>query len=561
MATNKQKDTKVKNSNKVGVKEELKRTAKEKRADTSGNVGDGQESVKDQSGKRKEEVDQSKLYAQLDAFLADEGNQVHTISSGSILEGTIVDKLPGALVVDVGYKSEGIVAGKEILSELVDTSKLNIGDTTLVYVLKVDDDEGVVLSIRRTDQARKWLELEESMNENKVIEAEVVEANSGGVICELGGELRGFIPTSQLDAARVYVKGVRTVGRNISRGVSQRLNSLIGEKIKTRVAELDRSCNKIILSEKMHIQDRDLGTKKKTLSKVSTGDILEGEVSGLASFGIFVNAAGLEGLVHLSELSWDKVENIAKMFSIGDKVKVMVLEIADGGRRVAYSIKRLQKDPWGQAIARYKIGDVVSAKIQKVVDYGAFASIGDGLNGLIHISEISHDLVHNPKDYVKEGETVKVKILSISTTERHLGLSLKAVKNNESMTQDSKSKIIITGSSADDEEVDKRQLDVAIEEEISEKKDPKDTAKDKDVDGGVSDANKDNKTRGRKKATEKDNKTLGRKKATEKDNKTLGRKKATKKEKKKMGGKLIKKKGKSKSTKKSKTKKKSKAKK
>ena len=343
-----------------------------------------------------------------------------------------MDVQEGLLVVDIGYKSEGIVAGKELKSDLLDWRELKEGDKVMVYVVKPEDDEGqLVLSIRRTQQATAWLNLEKAKENNDVIETTVVESNNGGLIVEIGKDIRGFIPTSQLDASRVYVSGVRQVGKDISSKVQERLNSMIGEKVSTRIIELDREKNRIILSEKMVTQSRDLEQREKTLSKIKEGDILEGTVSGITPFGIFVNAEGLEGLVHLSELSWDKVEDIGSMYSVGTKVKVIVIGVSDAGKRVAYSVKRLQKDPWAEAIAQYKVGDIVGGEIQKVVPYGAFVRIAEGLNGLIHISELSDKLVKDPSDIVKVGDEVKVKILSISSTERHLGLSLKATTGKE----------------------------------------------------------------------------------------------------------------------------------
>jgi len=295
-----------------------------------------------------------------------------------------------------------------------------------VYVVKPEDEKGqLILSIRRTQQASAWLSLENAKKNNEVVEAVVVESNNGGLIVEIGKGIRGFIPTSQLDATRVYANGVRQVGRDISSKVQKRLNSLIGEKIKTRIIELDREKNRIILSEKMVTQARDIEKRTETLKKVKEGDILEGTISGITPFGVFVNAQGLEGLVHLSEISWDKVEDIGVLYSVGNNVRVMVIGLSDGGKRVAYSIKRLQEDPWSKAISKYKIGDIVDGVVQKVVPYGAFVRIGEGLNGLIHISELSEKLVKDPGDIVKVGQKVKVKILSISSTERHLGLSLK----------------------------------------------------------------------------------------------------------------------------------------
>lgn len=383
--------------------------------------------------KTKTENADKALYSQLDQFLADSSHKIKQLSRGDIVEGDIVDINNGVVIVDVGYKSEGVVAGRELKSDTMDWTTLKKGDKILVYVVKPEDDKGqLVLSIRRTQQASAWLSLENARKNNEVVEAVVVESNNGGLIVEIGKGIRGFIPTSQLDATRVYANGVRQVGKDISSRVQKRLNSLIGEEIKTRIIELDREKNRIILSEKMVTQARDLEKRAQTLKKVKEGDVLEGTVSGITPFGIFVNAQGLEGLVHLSELSWDKVEDIGAIYSVGDKVQVMVIGLSDGGKRVAYSVKRLQQDPWAQAISRFKVGDVVDGEVQKVVPYGAFVRIGEGLNGLIHISELSDKLVKNPEDIVKTGQSVKVKILSISSTERHLGLSLKAASEKSS---------------------------------------------------------------------------------------------------------------------------------
>jgi small subunit ribosomal protein S1 len=404
---------------------------------------------------------QSAAYSQIDKYLEDSANQIKTFSRGDIVEGEVVDVRDGFLVVDIGFKSEGIVAGKELKSELIDWRELEVGDKVMVYVVKPEDEEGqLVLSIRRTQQATAWLNLEKAKEENKIVESVVVESNNGGLIVEIGKDIRGFIPTSQLDASRVYSSGVRQVGKDISSRVQKKLSSLIGEKISTRIIELDREKNRIILSEKMVTQARDLEQREKTLNKVKEGDTLEGTVSGITPFGVFVNAEGLEGLVHLSELSWDKVEDIGSLYSVGTKVNVMVIGVSDGGKRVAYSIKRLQKDPWAEAISKYKVGDVVEGEVQKVVPYGAFVRIDKGLNGLIHISELSDKLVKDPANIVTEGDTVKVKILSISSTERHLGLSLKAVPKGSDVTEPRK-------------EISKEELasevESAIEEEISAK--------------------------------------------------------------------------------------------
>ena len=402
------------------------------------------------------------LYSQIDKYLSENSSQIKKLNKGDIVEGTIVDAQNGYIVVDVGYKSEGIVAGRELRSENVDWRELRPGDTTLVYVVKPEDDKGqLVLSIRRTQQASAWIALEKARKDNSMVETVVIESNNGGLIVEINKDIRGFIPTSQLDASRVYLNGVRQVGKDISSRVQKRLNSLVGEKIRTKIIELDREKNKIILSEKMVTQARDLEQREKTLNKIKEGDVLKGTVSGITPFGIFVNAQGLEGLVHLSELSWDKVEDIGNIYAVGNEVNVMVIGISDGGKRVAYSVKRLQNDPWSEAIAQFKVGDVVKGEIQKVVPYGAFVRIEKGLNGLIHISELSDKLVKNPEDIVEVGQKVDVKILSISSTERHLGLSLKEAGKKNTVVKEEPVEI------SQEELADA--VENAIEEEISVK--------------------------------------------------------------------------------------------
>ncbi len=409
---------------------------------------------------KKINADEKALYSQMDEFLSNESNKIRTLSKGDIVDGKVVDVRDGIVVVDVGYKSEGIVAGRELKSDSLDWTTLKVGDDILVYVVKPEDEKGqLVLSIRRTQQASLWIKLEKAKISNDVVDAVVVEANNGGLIVELGKGVRGFIPTSQLDASRVYASGVRQVGKDISSEVQRKLNSMIGQEIGTRISELNREKNRIILSEKMVTQERDLAQRDETLKKIKEGETLEGTISGITPYGVFVNAQGLEGLVHLSELSWDKVEDIGKLYSVGDKVNVMVIGVSDGGKRVAYSIKRLQNDPWSEAISKYKVGDIVEGTIQKVVPYGAFVRIGEGLNGLIHISELSDKLVKDPNDIVKQGENVKVKILSISSTERHLGLSLKAVGSTKKTAGRKK---------AEEKKLSKEELKEAVEEAVEE---------------------------------------------------------------------------------------------
>ncbi len=367
--------------------------------------------------------------AKFDEQIAGVVRSYKQLKTGDIVEGTVISKDASSLVVDVGGRSEGLISGRELKSKVVDVEGIKIGDPILVYVVYPESRDGsLVLSLKRTEDVRIWFDLEKAARSGDVIDAVVVEVNTGGVICELHEGIRGFIPTSQLDPARIFESGRKMYGKDVTSVVQQRLTQLLSEQIKVKIIELDRERSRIILSEKQVTFGSDMAAKEKLLKKIKEGDILDGKVTAITPYGIFVNTSGLEGLVHLSELSWDKVTDVGKLYNVGDDVKVMVLEIKEGGRRIAYSIKRLIDDPWKNRIRKYKIGEIVEGVIEGVVEYGAFVRIDDGINGLIHISELSDKLVRNPADIVSPGQEVKVVILSISETERHLSLSLKRVK-------------------------------------------------------------------------------------------------------------------------------------
>lgn len=360
---------------------------------------------------------------------------------GSMVTGTVISVTKSTVLVDVGWKSEGIVAGKELKSEMIKHEELKPGEKIMVYVVNPEDEEGeLVLSLRRTDQAKRWLELEKAHKTGDPIEVTVVESNTGGLICEIDGGIRGFLPISQIDARRIYIDGKKLIGRDVSERVQEGLSKVVGERIKIGVSEVVMTKKRVILSENRLLQGSNFRTKEETLRKMKFGDKMHGIVTGITPFGIFVNAEGVDGLVHLSELSWDKVENTGDLYNIGQEVDVQVIDISDSGRRVAYSIKRLLEDPWHKAIAKYKVGDIVDGVVQKVVNYGFFVRIGEGLNGLVHISEVSFDLVKDINEFVKVDDKVKVKILSISSTERHLRLSLKRVNEKPETSKIKKEK-------------------------------------------------------------------------------------------------------------------------
>ncbi|MDQ6985386.1 MAG: S1 RNA-binding domain-containing protein [Candidatus Dojkabacteria bacterium] len=362
-----------------------------------------------------------------------------TFTKGQIIEGIIISKSSGEMIIDVNGRAEGVVYGREMKLDGETFDKAE-GETVLVYVVNPENDEGQVeLSIRKTGTARKWFELREAKEKDKTIKVNVIEANTGGVIVEIGGGLRGFVPSSQLKNTRIYTQdNDYSNKKDATKQLQSKLAELIDEALEVKVMEINEDQSRVILSEKLVYSDADIEKRNETLENLKVGDTLKGKVTGIAPFGLFVNAEGLEGLVHISEVSWDKVKNPADFYKVDDEVEVQVIGLSDSGKRVAYSIKRLQDDPWKKIVQNYKVGQVVKGKVQSIADYGAFVKVDDGLNGLIHISELSNKLVKNPADIVSEGEDIGVMIISISDEDRHLGLSLKRLKANEATSSDDK---------------------------------------------------------------------------------------------------------------------------
>jgi small subunit ribosomal protein S1 len=368
-------------------------------------------------------------YAELDKYMEELAHPPKMYKRGQIIKGIVIKTNDSEMIVDVGGRAEGVVTGKELRLNNQKVTK-EPGEEVLVYVIKPENDKGQIeLSIRRTGSARRWYDLRESMRANTPIKVKVIEANTGGVLVEIAGGLRGFVPSSQLDNSRIYTSGVYTSKEEATKTLQGKLAQLVGEMLEVVVMEIDEQKNRVILSEKNVGSEEDIKLRKQTLDTIAVGSILEGDVTGIAPFGLFVVAGGLEGLVHLSEISWDKVNNPGNFYKVGDKVKVQVIGIQDAGKRIAYSVKRLLPDPWDEVVKKYKVGQIINGEVTKIVDYGAFVRIDEGLNGLIHISELSDKLVKDPSEVVKEGETREVMVISMSKEERHLGLSIRRLKS------------------------------------------------------------------------------------------------------------------------------------
>lgn len=363
--------------------------------------------------------------------MLEEGITPKIFKKGDVIQAKVLESNEDRMIVDVGGRAEGIIVGKELKLDNTKVVK-KTGDEIIVYVVNPENKQGQIeLSIRQTGDELKWHDLAEAKENNRTIKVKVIEANTGGVLVEIGGGLRGFVPRSQLAHERVFTNVEYSDKDEASKQVQSRLAQLIDEELSVKVMEINRDQSKIILSEKHANDTVDLQKRNDTLQNLKIGDVLTGVVTAVAPFGLFVNAEGLEGLVHLSEISWDKVSNPGDIFKVGEEVRVQVIGLNDNGKRVAFSIKRLKKDPWRDTVKKYQVGQVVKGVISSIADYGAFVKIEDGLNGLIHISELSHKLVKNPADIVKPGQEVEVMIISISNEDRHLGLSLKRMQNKD----------------------------------------------------------------------------------------------------------------------------------
>lgn len=350
---------------------------------------------------------------------------------GDIRTGIIVDKRPHEILVDIGYKSEGLVNGRELDRVTDIIASLNIGDETPVYILREERDGAIMLSISRAQAEKDWERAEELMESQDIFEGEVAANNRGGVIIKLG-QVRGFVPASQLSVES------QQGGSSNSSDVEDRWSHLIGQDLKLKVIDIDRKRNRLILSERLAMREWRRQQKEQLLSNLKEQDVFDGIISSIADFGAFVDLGGADGLIHLSELSWNRVSHPSEVVSVGDKVKVQILNVDRDRRRIGLSLRRLQPQPWEVIHENYEVGQIVRGKITKLVNFGAFARLdADGIEGLIHISELSDKRVTHPKEVVSEGEEHDLRIIRIDTDKRRMGLSLKqALPQEEQMEID-----------------------------------------------------------------------------------------------------------------------------
>lgn len=351
-------------------------------------------------------------------LLEEMGDLVEQPQTGQVRSGIVMEVSNNEILVDIGSKSEGIVNGRELERMGEEFSDLQVGSEVPVYVLREDRDGNILLSISRAQAEKDWERAESLLESQSIFDGSVAGYNRGGVIVKLG-QVRGFVPASQLSNTTQAIQDKQAEPE-------ERWSSLVGTDLMLKVIDLDRRRNRLILSERLAMREWRKHQKETLLASLSEGDVVEGLVSSLADFGAFVDIGGADGLVHLSELSWSRVRHPNEVVSIGDKIKVQVLNVDRDRRRIGLSLRRLMPKPWDTVGEKYAVGQVVRGTITKLVNFGAFARLNDDpIEGLIHISELADRRVGHPKEVVTEGEEHDLRIIRIDAARRRIGLSLK----------------------------------------------------------------------------------------------------------------------------------------
>jgi small subunit ribosomal protein S1 len=351
-------------------------------------------------------------------------------TAGEIRQGQVVQHSENFILVDLGAKSEGIIIGEELTAIDEETrEQLTVGTDVRVLILEIEDSNGnIVLSYTKAAQERDWDQAIQLLKSQDAYKTKIVGFNRGGVLAKLG-HIRGFIPNSQLSREH-QVKNKDNADKHFQ--------SLVGKPVTTKVIEVDRKRNRLIMSERAASQEIREAKREKLLADLNVGDVCTGKVVNLANFGAFIDIGGIEGLVHLSELSWKRTNNPAEILQVGDEVQVSILKIDGAQKRLALSIKRLQPDPWSLLNEHYRVGQLVEVTVTKITKFGAFARLDDEyeLVGLIHISELSENHVENPHEVLKPSQKVMVRIIRIDTEQRQLGLSLRQVSSDKFIEAD-----------------------------------------------------------------------------------------------------------------------------
>ncbi|HEX9236691.1 MAG TPA: 30S ribosomal protein S1 [Actinomycetota bacterium] len=332
---------------------------------------------------------------------------------GDLVEGEVVKVDRDEVLVDIGYKSEGVIPAKElsIRQDLDPDEVVKVGDHIEALVLQTEDKEGrLILSKKRAQYERSWIRIEQIMKSGQTITGPVIEVVKGGLILDIG--LRGFLPASLVELRRV-----------------RDLHPYVGQQLECKIIELDRNRNNVVLSRRAFLEESQSEGRKKFLESLKKGERRRGQVSSIVNFGAFVDiGGGVDGLVHVSELSWKHVDHPSEVVSVGQEVDVEILDVDLERERVSLSLKATQEDPWREFERRYQTGEVIEGTITKIVPFGAFVRVGEGIEGLVHISELSSEHVDSPEQVVQVGQQVRVKVVDVDVPRRRISLSMKRVE-------------------------------------------------------------------------------------------------------------------------------------
>jgi small subunit ribosomal protein S1 len=353
-------------------------------------------------------------------LLEEEGLGIDFPQQGEIRQGTVARKTETEVLVSIGTKSEGVIPIRE-LEQLAPESResVSVGRVIPVYVVNPEDPNGnVLLSYVRALEEEDWRFAESLLASGETYSGKIVGYNKGGLIVPVG-QLRGFIPASQVSVLRRMDAGGSTP--------EQRWSAMVEEAITVAVIEVDRERRRLILSERVALQETRETLKERLLDELSEGDVRAGRVTSLADFGAFVNIDGADGLVHLSEISWERIEHPREVLRVGQEVKVKVIGVDRERKRIGLSIRQLLEDPWVKKVEHLKEGQLIEAKITHLTKFGAFARLSEDLEGLIHISELSEQRVAHPKEVVHEGDVLTLRVIKIEPDRHRIGLSLRKV--------------------------------------------------------------------------------------------------------------------------------------
>lgn len=389
-------------------------------------------------------------------LVPDYDQTIKIFEEGDIVSGKVVKIDRDEVLVDIGYKSEGVVPIRELsIVPNVDPNEIvSVGDEIDALVLQKEDNEGrLILSKKRAEFEKAWERVEELHKEDTTVCGKVIEVVKGGLILDIG--LRGFLPASLVDLRRV-----------------KDLNEFIGQELECRVIEMNRARNNVVLSRRAVLENERKAEKQELLTKLQKGQVLTGKVSSLVDFGAFVDLGGIDGLIHISELSWTHINQPSEIVAIGDEVKVQVLDVDVDRERISLGFKQTQEDPWREQVKKLKEGDVVEGKIKKIVTFGVFAEVADGVEALVHISEMAQEHVESPEQIAAVGDVVRAKIVDIDLDRRRVSLSIKKLLEEE-QRDESGDQAVEQETAAEEkdktEETEQEEVSVEAEEATEEK--------------------------------------------------------------------------------------------